>query len=52
MIAGVVRKKSRMKRMMLMIKQRAHQETPPNDRCSLGGKLLEVFTITKQLQVR
>ena len=43
MIAGVVRKKSRMKRMMLMIKQRSHQETPPNDRCSLEEKLREVI---------
>ncbi len=35
MMAGVVRKKSRMKRMTLMIKQRIHQEIPPSDRCSL-----------------
>lgn len=35
MIAGVVRKKSRMKRMQLMIKQRIHQEIPPSERCSL-----------------
>lgn len=35
MMAGVVRKKSRMKRMQLMMKQRIHQEIPPSDRCSL-----------------
>lgn len=35
MMAGVVRKKRRMKRTMLMIKQRIHQENPPTDRCSL-----------------
>lgn len=35
MIAGVVRKKSRMKRMQLMTKQRIHQEIPPSERCSL-----------------
>lgn len=34
-MAGVVRKKRRMKRTMLMIKQRIHQENPPTDRCSL-----------------
>lgn len=34
-IAGVVRKKSRMKRMQLMMKQRIHQEIPPSERCSL-----------------
>lgn len=35
MMAGVVRKKSRRKRMQLMRKQRIHQEAPPRDRCSL-----------------
>lgn len=35
MMAGVVRKKSRRKRMQLMMKQRIHQEIPPSDRCSL-----------------
>lgn len=35
MMAGVVRKKSRRKRMTLMMKQRIHQEIPPSDRCSL-----------------
>lgn len=35
MMAGVVRKKSRRKRLTLMTKQRIHQETPPRDRCSL-----------------
>ena len=35
MMAGVVRKKSKMKRMQLMMKQRIHQEIPPSDRCSL-----------------
>lgn len=34
-MAGVVRKKSRMKRMQLMMKQRIHQEIPPSERCSL-----------------
>lgn len=34
-IAGVVRKKSRIKRMQLMMKQRIHQEIPPSERCSL-----------------
>lgn len=38
MMAGVVRKKSRMKRTMLMIRHRIHQETPPTDRCSLWDK--------------
>ena len=36
MMAGVVRKKRRMKRTQLMMKQRTHQVTPPTDRCSLG----------------
>lgn len=35
MMAGVVRKKSRRKRMQLMMKQRIHQQMPPSDRCSL-----------------
>lgn len=35
MMAGVVRKKSRINRMQLMMKQRIHQEIPPSDRCSL-----------------
>lgn len=35
MMAGVVRKKRRMKRTMLMMRQRIHQENPPTDRCSL-----------------
>lgn len=38
MMAGVVRKKRRRKRTMLMIKQRIHQENPPTDRCSLWEK--------------
>lgn len=38
MMAGVVRKKRRRKRTMLMIKQRIHQENPPTDRCSLREK--------------
>lgn len=38
MMAGVVRKKRRRKRTMLMIKQRIHQENPPTDRCSLWDK--------------
>lgn len=38
MMAGVVRKKSRRKRMQLMMKQRIHQEIPPSDRCSLETK--------------
>lgn len=38
MMAGVVRKKSRMKRMQLMMKQRIHHEMPPSDRCSLRRK--------------
>lgn len=38
MMAGVVRKKRRRKRTLLMIKQRIHQENPPNDRCSLWDK--------------
>lgn len=35
MMAGVVRKKRRINRMQLMMKQRIHQEIPPSDRCSL-----------------
>lgn len=38
MMAGVVRKKRRMKRIQLMMKQRIHQEIPPSDRCSLQKK--------------
>lgn len=38
MMAGVVRKKRRRKRTMLMIRQRIHQENPPTDRCSLREK--------------
>lgn len=38
MMAGVVRKNSRMNRMQLMTKQRIHQEIPPSDRCSLQGE--------------
>jgi hypothetical protein len=34
-IAGVVRKKRRRKRMQFMMKQRIHQEIPPRERCSL-----------------
>ncbi len=45
-MAGVVRKKSRMKRMQLMMKQRIHQEIPPNDRCSLWDKGYAVVTLT------
>lgn len=39
-MAGVVRKKRRRKRTMLMTKQRSHQLTPPIDRCSLYEKVL------------
>lgn len=35
MMAGVVRKKRRRKRTVLMIKHLIHQENPPTDRCSL-----------------
>lgn len=35
MMAGVVRKKSKMKRKQLMTKQRSHQLRPPMDKCSL-----------------
>lgn len=38
MMAGVVRKNSKMNRMQLMMKQRIHQEIPPSDRCSLEKK--------------
>lgn len=38
MMAGVVRKNSRINRMQLMMKQRIHQEIPPSDRCSLEGE--------------
>lgn len=37
MMAGVVRKKSRMKRTTLMTRQRSHQMKPRMERCSLGG---------------
>jgi hypothetical protein len=36
MMAGVVRKKSRMKRTTLMTRQRSHQMKPRMERCSLG----------------
>lgn len=38
-MAGVVRKKRRRKRMQLMTKQRTHHENPPTDRCSLWDKV-------------
>lgn len=44
MMAGVVRKKSRRKRMQLMMKQRIHQEIPPSDRCSLEKPNQSVLT--------
>lgn len=37
MMAGVVRKKSKMKRTTLMTRQRSHQMKPRMERCSLGG---------------
>lgn len=37
MIAGVVRKKRRMKRTTLITRQRIHQMKPRMERCSLGG---------------
>ena len=36
MMAGVVRKKRRMKRTTLMTRQRSHQMKPRMERCSLG----------------
>ena len=38
MMAGVVRKKSKMKRTTLMTRQRSHQMKPRMERCSLGGR--------------
>lgn len=38
MIAGVVRKKRRMKRTTLITKQRIHHIKPRMERCSLGGR--------------
>lgn len=38
MMAGVVRKKSRMKRTTLMTRQRSHQMKPRMERCSLGKR--------------
>lgn len=39
MMAGVVRKKSRMRRTVLMEKHLIHQENPLTDRCSLCSKV-------------
>lgn len=38
MMAGVVRKKSRMKRTTLITRQRSHQMKPRMERCSLGRR--------------
>lgn len=38
MMAGVVRKKSRMKRTTLITRQRSHQMKPRMERCSLGKR--------------
>lgn len=38
MMAGVVRKKRRMKRTTLMTRQRSHQMKPRMERCSLGRR--------------
>lgn len=38
MMAGVVRKKRRMKRTTLMTRQRSHQMKPRMERCSLEGR--------------
>jgi hypothetical protein len=51
MMAGVVRKKSRRKRMQLMMKQRIHQEIPPNDKCSLSEKLTYTEIICKSYNI-
>lgn len=53
MMAGVVRKKRRRKRTMLITKQRSHQEIPPTDRCSLWdeGHVAVRHTICDDLQL-
>lgn len=45
MIAGVVRKKRRMKRTTLMTRQRSHQMKPRMERCSLRSKRCSLWVL-------